>query len=237
MPPDEEKLVRQLPVTDDYMAHLYIPAKFREIDRELFWSKWFDYKRLTPYKATIAYMEAYVQVYKRLYARHFDRTRAEHITPFRVGEVLVRITSDDEKALRQFRACWRGRQVADALGMPYDAYIEMAFDLRLRFWKQNYMPKPEQLYKDDMIDKVVVKWQELKRSKIYISEDEAYNIDNYVGSPYQNDYITWLITQATHRNDTAGYLSDFVKNNQLNLAIIEDRLGTDIAREVEARLN
>ncbi|WP_326894423.1 hypothetical protein U8P73_36690 (plasmid) [Rhizobium beringeri] len=132
------------------------------------WSrKWFDYRHMTLLQATHKYMEVYGDIYRRIFAREFDRERAEHIRPLNFDTILGALRPDGQvdtkkvtKAKKQLVGCWRGRQVADMLGCPYEVYIDLAFTYRMRRWKQNNMPQPLHLYHEYDVEKIADRWEE-----------------------------------------------------------------------------
>lgn len=200
--------------SDYYCQFLDKDVVDRELD--LFSTKWFDYRHMTPLQATGAYIEAYVKVYRDIYAREFDRARAEYITPINFERLLGGLKrGGTPKDKRQFVGCWKGRQIADMLTMPYEVYIEMAFTFRMRRWKQNTMPQPTHLYHEYDVEKIVDRWVELKAARIYTAEHSAYLVQNYQGIKHQDDYHEWLFAQADARLATAEHLAEFIKTDQL----------------------
>lgn len=211
----------------DYFCQ-FIDKDILEHERELFTRKWFDYRHMTVLQATGAYIEAYNRVYKRIYAQEYDRQRAEYIAPLNFEGMLGDLKRNGTpKTKRKFVGCWRGRQIADWLCMPYDIYIDLAFTYRMRWWKQNTMPQPTQLYSEAIVEKIVERWEELKGSNIYVAEHPAYLVQNYQGLPHQNDYHEWLFAQAMSRMNPPAYLADFVQAHHLPIDKVRARLSPE----------
>ncbi|CAO3459905.1 hypothetical protein [Azospirillum argentinense] len=181
----------------------------------LFRSKWFDYRFLTPVMATYLYAEVYRRTYQRLFARHVDRERAKYARGTKFEEIFPDAGGPERKAKRllpappkratgeknkphQLTGYWVGRQVADAIGAPYDVYIELAMEKCLR-WQREYLPRPTQLYSDQVINHVTDQWAERCRAKLYVAEDPRYRMERFKGTPDQIAHQTWLMDQLSRR--------------------------------------
>jgi hypothetical protein len=221
------EMERVHPLEGDFFAQAFINKKFQGFDLELFDTKWFDYRFLTPFQATQAYIDAYGAVYKTIYARELDRARAEHVKPISFDRIRDGLDRDETKAKRQFTGCWRGRQFADALGMPYGVYIELAFTYRMRAWNRTYLPQPEHLYHPIDLEKITNRWEELLPTKLWLSEHPAYLVQNYQGAPAQDAYHEWLFKQAALRQNSPECLARLVHLDQLPLQKVRARLDND----------
>jgi hypothetical protein len=210
---------RVLTTENDYITNEYIAVKFQEFDKGLFQTKWFDYRHMTNLQATKAYIEAYGAVYRRHYAQEFDRERAEHVRVLDFNQMMGALRGDDKKsatkAKSRFVGCWRGRQIADALGMPYDSYIDLAIGYRMRRWKQGYMPQPQHLYHEYDVEKIQARWEEMQTGRIYVAEHPAYLVQNYQGIAHQDDYHEWLFKQAQLRRNPGETLARFINDDQM----------------------
>lgn len=207
---------------NDFIISNFISTKFQGFDREGWNSKWFDYRHMTLLQATCAYMEAYGDVYRRIYAREFDRDRAEHVKPMNIDLILGALRPGGQqdpkkitKAKKQLIGCWRGRQIADMIGCPYDVYLDLAFTYRMRRWQQNNMPQPTHLYDGRDVEKIVDRWEELQASRLYLAEHSAYLVENYQDLPQQNAYHEWLFKQAKLRTNPAEFIARFIEDHLL----------------------
>lgn len=223
---------------NDYFAHNYINKKFQAFDLELYKSKWFDYRFMTPLQATRAYIDQWGAIYRRIYAREFDRQTAEYIKPLDWDHIRRRLTQGDKKtsAHLAFTGCWRGRQIADALGMPYEIYIDLALTYRMRRWKQRHMPQPHHLYHEFDVEKVQNRWIELQSSSLYLAEHPAYMVQNYQGVESQNDYHEWLFAQAGKRSNPPELIARFIDEDRLPLDKVRARFDDDQFELVERYL-
>lgn len=215
---------------NDYIVSNFIKTEFQEFDRMGWGLKWFDYRHMTTLQATHAYMEAYAGVYKRIYAREFDRDRAEHIKPLNFDLIMSALRpgaqADEKKitkAKKQLVGCWRGRQVADMLGMPYDVYLDCVMTYRMRAWQQNQMPQPQQLYHRIDVEKTAERWEELQASRLFLAEHSAYLVENYQDLPQQNDYHEWLFKQAKLRANPAEFIGRFIEEHLLPIDKVKAR--------------
>lgn len=223
---------------NDYIMSNYIKKEWQDWDGPSAdgWKlKWFDYRHMTPLQATIAYMEAYGGVYKRIYAREFDREKAEFINPINIDGILAALRPGGQsdakkvtKAKKQLIGCWRGRQIADRLTIPYDIYIDLAFTFRMRRWQQNNMPQPQQLYHMITVEKIAERWEELQASRLYLAEHSCYLVQNYQDLPQQNAYHEWIFTQAKKRQNPAEFLARMIEEHVLPLDKVRLRNDSDL---------
>lgn len=219
---------RSLSTEVEAFVFQHIPKGVLGVDLQLFTAKWFDYRHMTAYDATAHYMECYAQVYRRLYRREVDKDRAEHLKLDTMPILYSRIVNGDDKLTelkRRLTSYWRGRQVADALGMPYEIYIEEAITARLRYWNQRYLPKPGHLYDDHVIDAVQKRWEEIQEAIFMTADHPAYLNQNYVGAAQQNDYHEWLFAQLGRRNDDPERYADLINEHALPYEKVQSRLG------------
>lgn len=218
---------RQNTFDDDYMTMQLVPdANVRALELGLFTAKWFDYRHLTPLKATIHYIDCYAKVYRQKYEEHFDAITAEVIATDTFEKLLLAL-DDPKKATKtrgKISSYWRGRQFADAIGIPYDLYIDLAMDFRLRYWKQRYLPKPGHLYGDMVLEKVQSRWHEIQTGRLYLAENPLFRATSYQGLPDQDSYHEWIFYQSTLRNEPERFLARMIKQNELPKEKAEARL-------------
>lgn len=210
--------VRENPITDDELMMRLVPDKnVRELELGLYTAKWFDYRHLTPIQATALYIENYGEIYRHKYEQNYDVLTAELISTDTFSKLLVDIDNPKKatKTRTKVSSYWRGRQFADALGIPYEVYIDLAIEYRLRYWKQRYLPKPGHLYGDMILEKVQVRWEEIQPSRLYLADHPVYLAQNYCGLPHQDDYHEWVFYQAHIRTDTPLFLARMINTHVL----------------------
>lgn len=231
---------RDDPLEDDLFTFQRVSPKLLEHETGLYRTKWFDYRMITPLQATRQYIDAYGEIYRRHFRANFDSTASQYIKTLSVDGIWQQMNSNDDKvrrkAMRSFTGCWRGRQVADAMGIPYRLYIDMALRARLDFWKQRNMPQASQLYSLMVVERVHERWLELQGSQLYLSDDPAYLVQNYAGIPHQDDYHEWLMRLAGMRANPAFYLARFVKEDVLPIDKLAARYDDDMMERIERHL-
>ncbi len=212
---------------DQYDRLMYerVTAKWVEFERELFRAKWFDYRFMHPVAATYVAVHHYERAYRQAYARNVSRGAAEYIR--------VRKAADLFECPKMYIAgVWRARQMADAIGAPYDFAFEAAIRHTLRYWKREYLPRPEQIFHDRVCDAVVKEWGDAKRAKLIHSTHFEYRTHQYVGTRDQNDHHEHLMELATLRHDPAPPLTRFYDEELLPIEKIVARFGEDVALRV-----
>jgi hypothetical protein len=245
---------RFLSVDTDYYSN-FIHEDLLARETELFKTKWFDYRFMTPLQATALYVDEYNLAFKRIYARQFDRDRAEHFKLPNLAEVIARFAGDDNTAAAESLPCgvaiaaskrtaseekkaitrqkvakenfhgfWNGRQVADFIGIPYNHYLDLALDYRMRRWKQGFVPRPQLLYHEYDVEKICDKWTEMQAGEIFTANHSAYLVQNYQGVKAQDDYHEWLFAQAMSRASAYTYLAQFVDEDRLPIEKVRARL-------------
>lgn len=244
------------PIEDDQFTQLYVSKDLIANELDLYGNKWFDYRQLTPLQATRIYIDRYLAVYRKHFATNFDKHVSKFVTPFSIESIMKGLEEsqlpepphltagqkkDRDKRIRKAKTaligCWRGRQVADYLCMPYEVYIDLAMTYRLNFWNRSNMPMPTHLYLDWIVEKVVERWEELQTRKLYVSDDPAFLIQNFRGLGYQKDYHEWLFGQAGKRSNPPMFLAQFVNDEQLPMEAIELRCDEFTIERVNRHIN
>lgn len=201
----------------DFITHSFAPGKFTPMDKELFATKWWDYRFDTPYQATINYIDTFGAEARKVYSRDIDSERAAHIHVVSGEKIVAGLMRNEEKAKRAFAGFWRGRQVADAIGMPYAVYIYEALSQRMRRWQRTYLPSAQQIYQEGDVERVAARWDDLKASRIYYSDHHAYIAQNYQAAPIQKAYFDYLVDRSASTGDKIGTLVDMVEADRLPL--------------------
>lgn len=113
-----------------------IPREHRAAEAVLLLKKWPAYRFLDPLRSTEIFKDKYIEAYKNAYKANIDRDAGEQIkiaTGFR--------TWTQNSYLTQM---WTARQAADMLSMPYETYLEFAFNFALAR-NRRHLPQPNQL--------------------------------------------------------------------------------------------
>lgn len=234
---------RLSPIEDDILSYRRVSYEnllTQDTELNAFATKWFDYREMTPLQATRHYIEAFGSLYRKHYRLNFDRKAADYITVPTVDSVMGALTETKDaksaKLKRTFNACWRGRVIADHLGMPYDVYIDLALEYRLSYWQRRHMPEPTQLYSEMVVEKTQERWEELQARKLYLSHEPVYMVQNYRGARHQDDYHEWLFKQAFMRSNPPEFIARFINEDRLPLDKVQVRLDEFQMERVSRRL-
>jgi hypothetical protein len=127
MPKVNEALSKRL---DDLvkMRTLLQPKDWRE-ESVLMMNRWFDYRFTSPLNLTLHFGKTYQEKLRAHIRRHVDVTKADTVYGTK--------THIPDEPTKWFTALWKARQRADEFFLPYDSYIEFAFDFssrRTRHW-------------------------------------------------------------------------------------------------------
>lgn len=179
------------PLMLDRVMFSRIPHERIEHERMLFDHKWFDYRFMHPALATYYFAHVYKAVYKRIWERHIDRKSAQFAKGIKVEDIF-------EADGNTLSAIWRCRQVADAMGIPYNLYIELAMTKALS-WQRKFLPRPAQLYSDQIIDAVHAGWEDRTKGRFYVTVDPRYRLDQWAATPAQIAHESWICTQIARR--------------------------------------
>lgn len=202
---------------EDLIVNTFVPTKLQPFDKELFKTKWWDYRFASPFEATMKYVEDFAVEARKIYSRDIDRERAEHIYIVSPEAIIQRLLTNDKKAKISFSGFWRGRQVADAIGMPYGTFIYESMSQRMRRWQRAYLPSSTQLYQDGSVEFVSARWDELNASRIHYAEHHAYMAQNYQAAPIQVEYYDHLLARSQRTGDQIMTLVDMVQADRISL--------------------
>lgn len=209
---NEQQAIFGFDLSDEDCDHIWFRANIRKewssFEIALFSTKWFDYRFLHPVRATYVFAHHYRAIYKRIFAEQFDHKRAEYVKGFKGDDLFV-----DASAVT-VSGMWRARQHADAIGCPYEIYIEAAVNKVLRLNRSN-MPFVTELYQGWVLDAVQQVWAERQQGRLYVGQHDAYLNENYAGLDVQNDHHEWLFTQASTRESLARWLHRFIWRDKL----------------------
>lgn len=208
----------------------FIRQDWLAVEGPLFRGKWFDYRFMNPVQATYLYAHEFVKAYRRNFSINIDSRRGPHVTPVNV-EVLFDISGDlspKEITKRKQRASgiWRGRMVADAMGMPYDIYLDRAFHWTLRYWQQRTLPRPQQLYSDMVVDRAGIDWEQRQKDEFFYSTLPQYKNGFYYEAisrlsgdatllHSQNAHHDWLLDQSKDRPNGHAFLAQMIFHDQV----------------------
>lgn len=213
------------------MAHLVRLAEFisvadLDLERDLYRTKWFDYRFMSPEQATQSFADAYVAIYREVWRQEFDRSTAPSKRAIASGGLY--------HSHREFALMWGARQAADALGTPYELHIRHAMEIKLGLgWKKP--PRPNQLCGikkgEEMVSALQKRWED-RITAMRFTELPIYRSENFFGFQAQldhQDYVLGRLANHSQRAWAAG--SAAVAQRLLPVEKIAQTWGDDFAAQ------
>lgn len=156
-------------------------------ETRLFQTKWFDYRPWHFMRATYYLAHCYRQACDRFLDQIQGQNRGKYGDPFGTLDVI---------ASRELSALLTLRQVLDEHGMRYEwAMGQVVQRFSDRGWR--LMPRPNQLYGEEVLFDLVDAWKEQCRASMQIPVDPRYRQTS--GSQLQALYARWALDQAKAR--------------------------------------
>lgn len=186
-----------------------VPKVHIEDVASVFETRWWDYRKMAPGHSFYLFAHHYYAGCRSA-ARNFlaekanlrsyqdDKSRAFNLVGASLGQMQVEdIWSKDQAHIT---GVWKAMLVADAFGIPYDVYVRLACRIALqRLWKR--LPRPSQLYSDNLAAAVVEEWEALKLERPTFAKHPIYAEENYMGLDLQDAYREWLIEHIENQKD------------------------------------
>lgn len=174
--------------------------EIREV-ADVYNSKWWDYRRLTPghsfYLFAHHYYRASQTAAKRMVKERphdgFSKDKKKSLSW--VGPALVQMQVSDvwERDKAHITGLFKAMLVADALGIPYDQFCRLGCRVAIdRLWKR--LPRPSQLYSDKLAAYVLDEWENLQEQRLFSATHPLYAAENYAGLKVQDDYRDYLVS-------------------------------------------
>jgi len=173
----------------ELLAIQHIPKATLKRESELMRTKWFDYRRLHPTKATYYCVHCYTQAYRNCMKQMKDIS-GQYMRGFKVIDFMES---------REKTAVWKLRQLIDSLGIRYEFFMHHAMEWHiLAGWLQP--PRPCHLASNtDMITDIMLLWEEECKAKMQYARDPRYKVGNWFGHSDQIAYEKFLIEQINQR--------------------------------------
>jgi len=152
-------------------------------------SKWFDYRRMHPTKATYLLAHEFNRAYQDCMVVMKDRS----------GRYMRAFKGMDCMQAHERKSFWRLRQLIDGLGMRYDFFLRHAMDWYIsNGYRQP--PRPAHIGANaDLITDVMLAWEDECAAKIQWTRDTRYKAVNFIGHIDQLDWERWLVEQIKTR--------------------------------------
>ena len=169
-------------------------CKFRNSDlvpeRQLDDAKWFDYRFMTPWKAT----ELFQQSYQKIYHQKFQRGVKTDVV-----ENAATVKPLREIARADLTSFWKARQFADRLGVPYDIFLIAAFNALLSDSRPR-KPRINQFLaaqsRSKITDYVKKYWDECRQAQLRFSRLPAYREESFRKQPAQIAHREWVLGEV-----------------------------------------
>lgn len=211
----------------DLLAHKFIRKEWLAIEVPLAHGKWFDYRFMNPVAATYLFAHEYKKVYRDAYRRNIDTLVGDYIKP--LPDDLFRPKRETPHTRAVIAWIWRARQVADAMGMPYDIYLQRAYHWLTRYWRRGHLPQPSHLYTDLVTDRTAIDWDEYQRAHLYYSKLPAFKSAEFdVRVKAQTDHHAWLFSQASLRGNSSEIFAHLIGEELLLAQDVRSRLGPEV---------
>ena len=189
----------------------HVPRKHIRQVSDVYEFKWWDYRRLSPGHSFMLFTETYYKAF-RLAARKFLAHRTSTGRPVALvgsGEMYYRAADIWDRDARHITGMWNAMLTADSLGIPYDRFCQLAFQIATdQAWTR--LPRPSQLYSDKMGAQILQAWLDLREERFFYARHPIYRVDNYAGTPLQDEYREWLIDELKGKASLVSPLASVV---------------------------
>jgi hypothetical protein len=173
----------------ELLALQHIDDGLLKKEAELFRTKWFDYRRMHPTKATYLLAHEYNKAYG--YCMGIMKDAGMRFMKGFKG-------MDCMKAYEK-KSFWRLRQLIDGLGIRYDFFLHEA----MKWYIANgyrQPPRPSHIGANaDLITDIMLRWEEECAGRIQWPKDTRYKAKNFIGHVDQLDWELWLVGQINQR--------------------------------------
>lgn len=165
---------------------------------------WAGYRYMSPLARTELFHATYLRMYRRFHAeKHPDKDPTK-----------LRPLPDDLSAcgLGDLRALWKARMIADAIGVPYEFYLEKVMSSRMHVDHWRRPPRPNQLYPKHVLIMVGDAWCTADRSAYLYTDDwDARSFaDANLDDAHQQAARSLLQREVEKSADPVATLADFL---------------------------
>jgi hypothetical protein len=197
------------------------PSRFANI-AELQTTTWYGYRFMHPGLRVFLFTHFYQKAYRKcakMLGRRWISPPFMKANPF----------ADSTKA--QISGLVMATFTADAHGIPYEFWCDHMMEFALR-GEIKHPLQPPQMYNTRYINYVLDKWKERNEAGIYIARAPQYNVENYVGHPWQDDYQDYLLEIIASKGNKAFWLSRLMHTvPQIHPDKATARFGADVVAD------
>lgn len=209
----------------DALAVQFVSLNLLQDEAELFTTKFWDYRFLHPVQATQLFAHEYARAKKHAVERRTD---------IWVGRNMKGIKADCifELPQRTITGLWKGRQMADRLGIPYDFYCAYAM-LFADVARWENLPAATQLYgvsvpvhlrqtdfAVSMVTYIGRAWISRCETSNGYATHPAYLAENFVGGQEQVAYLNTMTDRIKHSSHPAAVLASIMEKGQINKELV-----------------
>lgn len=227
----------------DEIAVRFIPIQLLTQEADLFATKHWDYRFLHPVQATQLFAHQFAQARKHAFERRTDIWIGRNMKGIK-EEIIFNLPP------RAVTGFWKGRQMADSLGIPYDFYCEYAM-LFADVARWENLPTPVQLYSESvpehlqttdfavsMVEFIGRRWIDRQETAINYATHPAYHVQNFADElgPAQLAYMEYLLDKVEESSYPEGVLSSALEKGQLSREYVLQafpRTGESLLRRAE----
>lgn len=205
------------PLECDALALKYVPINLLQEEAELNDTKFWDYRFMHPSQATQYYAECYAAALKRAVSRRTDLWAGIMMKGLK-KECIFELPAGSITGL------WKGRQMADRIGCPYDFYCEHAM-LFADKARMHFLPVTTRMYartvpkhqegRLSQVEYIVERWVARTSHSTFYATDEAFSTEFYVEGQEQNKYLNFLFSKVKGSSCPAGVLSTILEKGQM----------------------
>lgn len=209
----------------DGLVSQFVPLNLLLEEASLYRVKHWDYRFLHPVHATQLFAHSYAQAKKHAVERRTDIWVGRNMRGIK-NDIIFNL---DARSITGF---WKGRQMADRMGIPYDFYCEAAM-LFADVARWENLPTAIQLYSDNvpehlrqtdyavsMITYIGGRWLDRLKTSLTYATHKAYLIENYQGGIAQNAYLNYLGDKIRESAHPAAVLSCALDKGQLDHSMV-----------------
>jgi len=159
---------------------------------ELYTTKWFDYRHLSPDLATMRFMHSYAKAMET-YNDMLGFSKHRYIL-----RTFPSMSLNDLRNNAQFKQLASLRRFADRYGIPYPMYWTYATNAhhKLAFTKTFISTFAHERIKAIILDL----WNAKKEHSLETSDDPLFKADSFQAHPSQVEYYDYLIEETIKRN-------------------------------------
>jgi len=202
----------------DALALKFIPINLLQEEAELNETKFWDYRFMHPTQATQHYAECYAAALKRAVSRRTDLWVGLMMKGLKKPVIF-------ELPARAITGFWRGRQMADRIGCPYDFYCEHAMQFADKA-RMTFLPSSSQMYTrtvperlkglPSLVEYIVERWVARTSHSSFYATDDAYLAENYVEGQEQIRYLNYLFSKIKGSSYPEGVLATILEKGQVS---------------------